>query len=409
MSYLLNAWESRPRKFDLNIKAIANLAGDDTLMDPDAVKELRKFFEVIDLGTLGRLLTECYSQEKRLIFDGRGFAFQDLVNEMGRRLGYNVTNGLYKGRIGAVGYDGLWNDPYEIGSQIIMEAKVTGDYSFSPATVARYRNDLISQKRTNPDLISVLIVYGRDDKNAFRNVVRGGDTAGVMRVISAKALFRLVEFVTENRIAENFQLAHALLRPQDYYVLDNLVKLILPDLNDGISITNNKVEHIHQSSLGDLVAANDAEKGAKRTDSASVNMVEKERLPDKKASQAKPNIKFNKKGTSLPPLPDKTLKVGQFFRQAMSNLATSGFEFTDQGMNALCGNSATHDVVGMGKKLPFFKVYDPKEDKGNYINGVNRFYAEPLTYGNYTVYLTKEIIEKDREAFVRWYEALGVK
>jgi hypothetical protein len=43
-------------------------------------------------------------------FDRSGFAFQDCVNKIGRRLGYGVTNGRYAGVQNDVGLDGFWFD-----------------------------------------------------------------------------------------------------------------------------------------------------------------------------------------------------------------------------------------------------------------------------------------------------------
>ena len=78
-------------------------------------------------------------------------------------------------------------------------------------------------------------------------------------------------------------------------------------------------------------------------------------------------------------------------------------------MTILCAPTSMHDVIGLSRNLPFFKIYDPDEEKGNYIDGVVRYYAKPLTFGNYTVYLTKELFSTDKEPFILWYENLKVK
>jgi hypothetical protein len=40
-------------------------------------------------------------------FNKSGAVLQDLVNELGRRLDYQVENGLYQGRPNAIGFDGV--------------------------------------------------------------------------------------------------------------------------------------------------------------------------------------------------------------------------------------------------------------------------------------------------------------
>ena len=67
---------------------------------------------------------------------------QDLINELGRRLDYNVKNGLYQGIVSAIGYDGIWLSPE--GGAIIVEVKTTDAYRISLDTIANYRERLIS-------------------------------------------------------------------------------------------------------------------------------------------------------------------------------------------------------------------------------------------------------------------------
>lgn len=50
---------------------------------------------------------------------------QDIVNELGRRLDFEVENGLYQGRRNAVGFDGIWRLRNE--TNIVVEVKTT-DY-----------------------------------------------------------------------------------------------------------------------------------------------------------------------------------------------------------------------------------------------------------------------------------------
>lgn len=107
-----------------------------------------------------------------------------------------------------------------------------------------------------------------------------------------------------------------------------------------------------------------------------------------------------------PPLPDGGLKVGKFVRTAMENLSKSGYVFSDESLKALCSESSMNELLGMSRKLPFFKLYDPNDEKGHLIDGRPRFYSSPLSFGGVLVYLNSQLFESDRDPFIRWYEAL---
>lgn len=109
----------------------------------------------------------------------------------------------------------------------------------------------------------------------------------------------------------------------------------------------------------------------------------------------------------VPPLPDRSMKVGQFIRTAMENLSKAGYVFSDEEIANMCSDNWMHDVVGMTRRLPFFRLYDENEKNGYLVDGIPRFYNTMLRFGKYTVYLTSQLYAKDMEPFIRWYEGLG--
>lgn len=224
MGYLINAWKETQKKFTMSLKQAVNIAGDGMLDNAESIGELREFFQMIDLQTMERFLGECYSKDKKFKFDTRGYAFQDLINEMGRRLGYDVEFGLYRGRKNEIGFDGLWKS--DDGYYIVMESKTSDDYSISVESVIGYRDQLVIDQKVQKKKCSILIVYGRDDKNALRNTVKGSDEAKNIRLISATALFQLVKLVTESHSAVVDNQVKSMMKPKDYFVLDNLVELV---------------------------------------------------------------------------------------------------------------------------------------------------------------------------------------
>lgn len=233
MGYLIDAWKRSQEKFHMTLRQVVTSAGDGTLENDASKQELREFYTLIDLDTMNRLIDESISKDKKYKFDTRGFAFQDLVNEMGRRLGYEVENGLYRGKKNEVGFDGLWTA--KDGSCIIMESKTNDDYSLSVKSVIGYRDKLIYDHKVPKKKCAILVVYGRDDRGALRNTVKGSDEAKNIRLISANALYQLVKIYTDTPTPTVEKQINNLLAPKDYFVLDNLVELVFPETDDDIA------------------------------------------------------------------------------------------------------------------------------------------------------------------------------
>ena len=128
-----------------------------------------------------------------------------------------------------------------------------------------------------------------------------------------------------------------------------------------------------------------------------------EKQPDKTLVQSK---SFTNHIETIPSLPDRSLKAGQFVRQAMEALADSGYVFSDETIAALCEENSMKTILGMQRNLPFFKHYDPNIKQGHIINGRPRFYSKPIAFGKHKVYLNSQIYESDKDPFIKWYENL---
>mgnify|MGYP001355123458 CR=1 FL=1 len=81
-------------------------------------KDLRDFLLKIEPGKLEEYSNDCINDS----FENSGFVLQDIVNEIGRRLNFCVENGLYRGNINQVGYDGIWHLP---NYDYVIEVKTT--------------------------------------------------------------------------------------------------------------------------------------------------------------------------------------------------------------------------------------------------------------------------------------------
>ena len=106
---LLAILASNPKEVaQLTIEQIVMMAGDGVLKDNSPCSaELREYLTQADSSKLGDYVERCLSSA----FSSSGLVLQDLVNELGRRLDYKVSNGRYRGTQGAVGADGIWISP----------------------------------------------------------------------------------------------------------------------------------------------------------------------------------------------------------------------------------------------------------------------------------------------------------
>ena len=95
-------------------------------------------------------------------FSEASSALQDVINEVGRRLGFKVENGLYRGKVNEIGNDGLWH--LDSDAAIILEVKTTATYAIDLDTLANYRKKLAAEGKIGLEKSSILIVVGRTEK-----------------------------------------------------------------------------------------------------------------------------------------------------------------------------------------------------------------------------------------------------
>ena len=148
---------------------------------------------------------------------------QEVVNELGRRLEFEVENGLYQGRAGAIGFDGVWRVAGE--PDIIIEVKTTDYFTLNLETHRKYKDKLIEANRTQREA-STLIVVGREDTGALEAQIRGSRYAWEMRLISVSALIRLVQVKEKPDDAATVRQIRELLKPFEYTKIDQIIRVI---------------------------------------------------------------------------------------------------------------------------------------------------------------------------------------
>jgi hypothetical protein len=224
---LLALWQSNPEAVTaLNVEQLVATAGDGKLRDAsDCSNELRGYLAQVGSDKLAEYAEHCLAES----FSKSGMVLQDVVNELGRRLEYNVANGRYQGTSNEIGFDGLWQSPE--GNALIVEVKTTDTYRISLDTIANYRAKLRDAGKIGPQS-SVLVIVGREDTGELEAQVRGSRHAWDMRLISVDGLIALVRLreSTESPVAG--AKLRSILIPMEYTKLDSLIDVMFTAAKD---------------------------------------------------------------------------------------------------------------------------------------------------------------------------------
>jgi hypothetical protein len=218
MKPLFSLLKNDPAEVDLlSVEQVLALCGNGKLTDGSSCSlDFREYLQIATSSNLAKYLESCLQGSA-----DRGRALQDIVNELGRRLDYNVENGLYQGRTNAIGFDGLWSESN--GHTIIAEVKTTDAYRINLDTISGYRDELIHNGRITLES-SVLLVVGRQDTGDLEAQVRGSKHAWTVRIISADGLRKLVAVKESTELASAAKI-HELLIPFEYTRLDRIIDI----------------------------------------------------------------------------------------------------------------------------------------------------------------------------------------
>jgi hypothetical protein len=221
-STLTALWhKSRHHLANKHIQQIIAFAGEGKLRDGSPTSaEFREFLSHVPSDTLQRYAEECLSDS----FPDSGFALQDIINQVGKRLGFQVAEGRYQGTRASVGHDGLWTFPS--GHSVVLEVKTTDAYRINSDKIADYRKRLIALKEVEEGKSSILVVVGRQDTGDLEAQIRGSRHAWDVRLISVDALFRLMrskEAVDDPQVIERIC---SILVPREYTRLDDIIEIV---------------------------------------------------------------------------------------------------------------------------------------------------------------------------------------
>lgn len=225
---LLDLWKKTPDQLkDKQVHQLIGFAGAGKLVDEsDCSGEFRAFLASVPSENLKDYTDQCLTHS----FPDSGFALQDVVNEIGARLGAEVTPGRYRGTSKHVGFDGLWK--FSNGQSIIVEVKTTDAYRIDLNTIADYRETLIEKENIPEKASSMLLIVGRQDTGDLEAQIRGSRYAWEIRVISVDALLRLMSIKEEVEDPQIIQRIHSILIPREFTRLDEIADILFSAAED---------------------------------------------------------------------------------------------------------------------------------------------------------------------------------
>ena len=207
---------------NITIKDILSLTSD--LKDMEESQErFRNFIKrKSSLEDLKRWIKECLEET------GNSYnrAFQDLVNLIGMKLGFDVRFGLYQGRKNEIGCDGVWKFPND-NIEIVVEVKKSTAFNIDPNQIIAYIDELKQQSPQKS--YHGIFVIGEEKIDTIINTIRGSNYRQNIRVVPIQSLITLLELKYNASIKD-----------------DKLMKLIVPldtiNLGEIIDLINDIVE-----------------------------------------------------------------------------------------------------------------------------------------------------------------------
>jgi hypothetical protein len=210
------------------VEQIVSFCGDGSLRDDSSCS--RDFRNI--LSKLGSKILEKYAAECLDNATGRnpnsGLILQDIVNEVGERIGFSVTRGFYRGKQGLIGYDGLWKS---LNFSFIVEVK-TSDLSIKLEKINYYREQLVENKSIDEEKSSILIVLGRQDTGDLEAQIRGSKYAWDIRMLGLDSLFKLLRIKESLNDPNTISQITELLKPIEYTRVDKLIDVVFSTSSD---------------------------------------------------------------------------------------------------------------------------------------------------------------------------------
>jgi hypothetical protein len=224
---LIEIWNAAPKTIQgMLLPAIVNIATNGHILRDGSIgsQEFRQYLTEINSEKLSEYANYCIENA----FPDSGQILQDVVNEIGRRLGFVAENGRYRGVRNDIGFDGIWTANEQ---SLVIEVKTTDAYTIKLDTIANYRDRLVEENRVPRDT-PILIVIGRNDTSSLEAQVRGSRHAWSIRIVSIDALIKLMEVNLSTSSDSVTEKIHTILRPFEYTRIDQIVDVVFTTAED---------------------------------------------------------------------------------------------------------------------------------------------------------------------------------
>ena len=209
------------------LQQVLSFAGDGKLKDGNATSvQFRDYLKLVPSSVLKSYAQECLQDS----FQDSGLALQDLVNQIGMRLGFEVKPGVYRGSSTTIGYDGLWKAVD--GHSLLIEVKTTDAYRINLETIVEYRKKLAASAVLELEKTSILIVVGRQDTGDLEAQIRGSRNAWEIRLISTDSLILLLSLKEKLDDAQTIHRINEILKPQEFTRIDKLIDVMFTTAKD---------------------------------------------------------------------------------------------------------------------------------------------------------------------------------
>ena len=227
---LLDIWKnSKEHVLGLTIEQIVSNADDGRVLDgSDCSSELRQYFQETPSERIYDYVRHCLETS----FRDSGLVLQDLVNEIARRLEFDVDHGLYRGSSDNVPFDGIWKSENSPDMpDILVEVKTTDRFPISLDKYAGYKSRLVDEGKISKDA-SILIVVGREDTGALEAQIRGSRYAWEMRLISVESLSKLLRIKEQSNEDSTVEKIKEILQPFEYTKIDRIIDVVFAAAED---------------------------------------------------------------------------------------------------------------------------------------------------------------------------------
>ncbi len=229
MKNISQVWEEQFEYYkEKSLSQIIGIIHDGSLKDGNLTsKQFRDWLNNVDSVSLARFINDCLSDKK---FENSGLALQDIVNQIGSRLEFEIEYGLYQGLRNSIGFDGIWKS--KDGYSLIVEVKTTDAYRISLDTISTYRKKLAAEGIIEIEKSSILIVVGRQDTGDLEAQIRGSKHAWDIRLISTESLLQLLKLKENFNDLKTINQIKELLKPKEYTRIDSLIQMITSTTED---------------------------------------------------------------------------------------------------------------------------------------------------------------------------------